>query len=596
MTRYRINKCLALIEETNSRFFKDTSIDEEIETLRKKNNDKFYNVGIIGEFNAGKSSFINTLLGEPLLDTGAVQGTTVVNTMITFKKNTPCLQVTNKNGETNIIYDNLKENIEKYSTVDEISTDISSLILCHNSKFLKRKINIIDTPGVSSLNQQHEKTTRKAIKDNMDVIIVLTPAEQVFTNSLSDFIEDAINDSVKDCLFVITKYDLLQTEKDKEQVLSRAKNIINNNWNLSEEKVLPFSSDSFREKQLKNEKKISKKTIKTIRSYVRTNKGKIKAQKLGSLLNKINESINKRIDDLIESNKKEHARIEKIQVEDLNSFIRTKKNYYFSCLESELNIINNDINLWLSSLKTLIENEIFGWIDKEKDKDSLKELIKNLEITIKDYLEELYSSKINETLSKVNEAFVNQKALFEKEFFEMYKRLLLERIEENLPIEIDEKGNELIVFSNNESNSLKKIADDKEGFSEETIEAAAIVTAAVVSFPAAIVVGLSALLINFVIDIFNTVEKMQQKAKKKLEPKLQETAEKFTKSFSDAINTAENNVKNDFQKLLDQYLSLYQSKVSILINEDKRRQNELQNDCNLLNGYKKLLMSYNVQY
>ena len=57
-------------------------LQAELKKIQVRQNEKTLNMAVIGEFSSGKSSFINALLRENLLETDAIQGTTVDSTLI----------------------------------------------------------------------------------------------------------------------------------------------------------------------------------------------------------------------------------------------------------------------------------------------------------------------------------------------------------------------------------------------------------------------------------------------------------------------------------------------------------------------------------
>ena len=59
-------------------------LQAELKKIQVRQNEKTLNMAVIGEFSSGKSSFINALLRENLLETDAIQGTTVASTLIGY--------------------------------------------------------------------------------------------------------------------------------------------------------------------------------------------------------------------------------------------------------------------------------------------------------------------------------------------------------------------------------------------------------------------------------------------------------------------------------------------------------------------------------
>ncbi len=149
------------------------ALDESIRQL-----DDFFLLVVVGEFNAGKSAFINALLGETALEVGVTPTTTKVN----------ILRYGDSKGSAL-----LTENIE-------------SLTL--NSPLLK-EISIVDTPGTNAIIREHEEITSLFIPRS-DLILFITSADRPYTESEKTFLEQ-IRSWGKKVVLVINKIDILQS-------------------------------------------------------------------------------------------------------------------------------------------------------------------------------------------------------------------------------------------------------------------------------------------------------------------------------------------------------------------------------------------------
>ena len=158
------------------------ALEESIRQL-----DDFFLLVVVGEFNAGKSAFINALLGEEALEEGVTPTTTKVNIL--------------RFGET------------KESTA--ISENIESLTL--NSPLLK-EISIVDTPGTNAIIREHEEITSLFIPRS-DLILFVTSADRPFTESEKIFLEQ-IQAWGKKVVLVINKIDILESSKALEEIES----------------------------------------------------------------------------------------------------------------------------------------------------------------------------------------------------------------------------------------------------------------------------------------------------------------------------------------------------------------------------------------
>jgi len=147
--------------------------------------DDFFLLVVVGEFNAGKSAFINALMGERLLEEGVTPTTTKVN-ILRYG------QDTGKKA--------LSENIE-------------SLTL--DADYLK-EISIVDTPGTNAIVREHEEITSLFVPRS-DLILFVTSADRPYTESERIFLEQ-IQSWGKKVVLVINKIDILQTPESLEEI------------------------------------------------------------------------------------------------------------------------------------------------------------------------------------------------------------------------------------------------------------------------------------------------------------------------------------------------------------------------------------------
>lgn len=155
------------------------------ESLRQL--DELFLLVIAGEFNSGKSSFINALLGHSgLLAEGITPTTSQIHLL--------------KYGET-------------------ISqTPREKGIWVHTAPIpLLKNINIVDTPGTNAILREHEVLTADFIPRS-DLVLFLTSADRPFTESERAFLE-RIRDWGKKIVLIINKVDILANEAEVAQIV-----------------------------------------------------------------------------------------------------------------------------------------------------------------------------------------------------------------------------------------------------------------------------------------------------------------------------------------------------------------------------------------
>jgi small GTP-binding protein len=142
---------------------------------------------IVGEFNSGKSAFVNALLGADVAEEGVTPTTDRITVMRHAEEPT---SRTRKDGIFERGYPN---------------------------EFL-REISIVDTPGTNAIIRQHEELSRGFVPRS-DLVLFVTSSERPLTESERGYLE-LIRDWGKKILLVINKADLLADEEKREQVRS----------------------------------------------------------------------------------------------------------------------------------------------------------------------------------------------------------------------------------------------------------------------------------------------------------------------------------------------------------------------------------------
>jgi small GTP-binding protein len=147
--------------------------------------DELFLLVVVGEFNAGKSAFINALLGQPVLEEGVTPTTTRINLL--------------KHGST-------PRHTVANSALDVITAPVDLL----------REINIVDTPGTNAIHRQHEAITQEFVPRS-DMVLFVTSADRPFTESERAFLQ-RIRDWGKKVAIIVNKIDILETSEDVARI------------------------------------------------------------------------------------------------------------------------------------------------------------------------------------------------------------------------------------------------------------------------------------------------------------------------------------------------------------------------------------------
>ena len=143
-------------------------------------------VVVVGEFNAGKSSFINALLNTDKLAEGVTPTTAQINLI--------------RYGEIESITP-----IEQWGQLIKLPAD------------LLESVSFVDTPGTNAVITEHEVLTRWFLP-RADMVIFLSSADRPFSESENKFLQ-SIRDWGKKTVLILNKIDLLETQEERDQVI-----------------------------------------------------------------------------------------------------------------------------------------------------------------------------------------------------------------------------------------------------------------------------------------------------------------------------------------------------------------------------------------
>lgn len=202
------------------------------EVLAKLNKGQLY-LGFCGHFSAGKSTFINRMLGQEILPTSPVPTSANVvsiasgedKAVIQFRKSQP---IELKLSEL--------ENLKSYCRDGE---EVEKVEITSSSKHLAPAVVLLDTPGVDSTDPQHQQATAAALH-LADIIFFITDYNHVQSEHNYLFLKE-LQAQGKPILFVVNQIDKHQEEEISIQVFREGVEAGLRQWGL-EIKGLFFTS------------------------------------------------------------------------------------------------------------------------------------------------------------------------------------------------------------------------------------------------------------------------------------------------------------------------------------------------------------------
>lgn len=425
---------------------KRKSLRNQLHAIINKQNDKLLNISVIGEFTTGKSTFINSLVGYNLLATNVIQGTTVAITMIEYSPDFAITRTDFEGIATTINYPNiqtLSHDLHAYTTDPSYAHSIDYITVKLPSEILKNGFRIIDTPGTNSTELWHEDITIRAINQLSDLSIILVDATRAMPESLTTFIDNTLEESIKNCAFIINKIDCIN-EDERDDILKYVKTKVEHNFEMESPFVLPFSAvalaNTFSSKKIEvdnNSFLITTESLKKLLSYTAKQRVKAQAHKTLQLTNDMYSILSENIIKLKEKYNQKLEQLERTKQVDFKPFITKqitiRQKQFTTNLEDKKNkvIIECD-NLVQDSINTINKK-----IEEQTSIDNLSEYIKgDLSEDIKEYEQKIIKS-IQSKYKGIRKQFNKELNIFQQSFEEEFDKL------EILPIKFDVKPQDL---------------------------------------------------------------------------------------------------------------------------------------------------------
>ncbi|HEY8144846.1 MAG TPA: dynamin family protein [Kofleriaceae bacterium] len=174
------------------------------ERIPKLEEERFHLV-VLGEFNHGKSTFVNALLGAAVLPTGITPTTATINRVAYSAA--PAARAVLHSGEMVKLS---PSELEEWVTVEGgRAAEVSHVEVGYPADMLKGNVVLVDTPGVNDLNEQRAEVTYGYVP-RADAVIFLLDSGQALKDSEREFLASHVLEGTRDRLiFVLGKVDLL---------------------------------------------------------------------------------------------------------------------------------------------------------------------------------------------------------------------------------------------------------------------------------------------------------------------------------------------------------------------------------------------------
>lgn len=348
---------IQLLEELNN-ISRKHHLDTFYENLNNELNSAKVSIAILGEFSSGKSTLANAFLGKKILPALEKPTTASIVEIIGGDELKAFTQKDNIFEEIDIV--DLGEYImgDKAKTIDKV------IIETKENDFIHKGFKIIDTPGISSINNTHDDITFGYLPFIDAALIVLNINFGGSTESLLTFLKEKIllKNQLSKIIFVLNHADTkseIEIQTIKEELKKQLNSLINNPLVVAVS-ALEYVNGNVDKSNIKELKEILvSNLLKEKNSLLESRKNKILVEKTQNLLTLLSEKMkalsidNSELDSEIEKIKRKITELqsEKNNLkeplerfhEEIIDFLKEKsKDYSIRLLDASMNS-NQDV-------------------------------------------------------------------------------------------------------------------------------------------------------------------------------------------------------------------------------------------------------------
>jgi GTPase SAR1 family protein len=198
-------------------------------------------IAIMGEFSAGKSTFVNALLGESVAPMGVLPTTNTINV---FRRGTGRgARVHYRDGSISTVS---AEQLDPYlRNLDDKEADRIRHLEIDRVGERMGDAAVVDTPGLNALDEYHEKVARAFIEE-ADAVVWIFSATQGGTATEAGILRE-LRDGGRKVLGILNKVDTLDSEAERDELANYLREQLGGGDSSNESvlvEVLPLSASA----------------------------------------------------------------------------------------------------------------------------------------------------------------------------------------------------------------------------------------------------------------------------------------------------------------------------------------------------------------
>lgn len=208
----------------------------KIKQLKGKIQNKQIVISVVGQFKRGKTSFINTILGNDILPVGIIPITSVITKL---RYGLPQAKIMFNNGEEKeVSFDSLHKYISEQENPKN-KKDVECVDIYYPCGILKDGVILVDTPGVGSIHKHNTEVTYSFLKDS-DAVIFMLSVDSPINEIEKDFLY-SVRKYASKFYFAVNKIDMI-SEKELEIFLKYCEKVLCETMNVDSVVIFPISA------------------------------------------------------------------------------------------------------------------------------------------------------------------------------------------------------------------------------------------------------------------------------------------------------------------------------------------------------------------
>lgn len=314
-------------------------------------------VGVGGKFSSGKSRFISSIIGKYILPEDLVPTTSIPTYIVNDDKDS-IVAFTKNGGEVDLIEEELEALTHKFYDKYKIGFRyIIDDIIISATTFPYKNVAILDTPGyskddnnINDVSVSDIEQAREQLKSSDFIIWVINIEKGTIDNTDIDFIQSL--DYKKKIIFVFNqcdkKYPNMDNADELYETLQKTRDILEDK-KIPFYDVIPYSSLNYYNCEYDREKRL-------LSFFDEADKYQNKNKDIKNNINKIIESVNRKLANMLSYNKKNKDTLIKAIYNSQNPLhIKALTALYFD-ISTNISNINFSEDIFKHVSKEIIDN------------------------------------------------------------------------------------------------------------------------------------------------------------------------------------------------------------------------------------------------